>query len=83
MVVSDEVFRWTVFGNNPFVPMGKFSSIVPVVTLGSLSKGWNVPGWRTGWLALHDLDGVFRNTKVPSFLTLFILINTSFYVHIY
>ncbi|KAF8077096.1 hypothetical protein N665_1062s0016 [Sinapis alba] len=67
MVVSDEVFRWTVFGDNPFVPMGKFASIVPVVTLGSLSKGWNVPGWRTGWLALHDLDGVFRNTKKPTF----------------
>ncbi|KAG7541746.1 Tyrosine/nicotianamine aminotransferase [Arabidopsis thaliana x Arabidopsis arenosa] len=64
MVVSDEVFRWTLFGSNPFVPMGKFSSIVPVVTLGSISKGWKVPGWRTGWLALHDLDGVFRNTKV-------------------
>ncbi|KAL0791244.1 hypothetical protein Bca101_007490 [Brassica carinata] len=57
MVVSDEVFRWSVFGSNPFVPMGKFSSIVPVVTLGSISKGWSVPGWRTGWIALHDLDG--------------------------
>jgi len=68
MVVSDEVFRWTLFGSNPFVPMGKFSSIVPVVTLGSISKGWKVPGWRTGWLTLHDLDGVFRNTKVQFFL---------------
>ncbi|CAA0396265.1 unnamed protein product [Arabidopsis thaliana] len=64
MVVSDEVYRWTVFGSNPFVPMGKFSSIVPVITLGSISKGWIVPGWRTGWLALHDLNGVFRSTKV-------------------
>ncbi|CAH8384094.1 unnamed protein product [Eruca vesicaria subsp. sativa] len=64
MVVSDEVFRWTVFGSNPFVPMGKFSSIVPVITLGSISKGWVVPGWRTGWVALHDLNGVFKSTKV-------------------
>nr|ACC91267.1 aminotransferase [Capsella rubella] len=64
MVVSDEVYRWTVFGSNPFVPMGKFSSIVPVVTVGSISKGWIVPGWRTGWLALHDLNGVFKTTKV-------------------
>ncbi|CDY71428.1 BnaAnng37410D, partial [Brassica napus] len=64
MVVSDEVFRWSVFGCNPFVPMGKFSSIVPVVTLGSISKGWSVPGWRTGWIALHDLDGVFKSKNV-------------------
>ena len=68
MVVSDEVFRWTVFGSNPFVPMGKFSSIVPVMTLGSISKGWSVPGWRTGWVALHDLDGVFKCTKVGSIM---------------
>ncbi|XP_010455736.1 PREDICTED: cystine lyase CORI3 isoform X1 [Camelina sativa] len=64
LVASDEVFRWTVFGSNPFVPMAKFSSIVPVITLGSISKGWNVPGWQTGWLALNDLDGVFQSNKI-------------------
>ena len=77
MVVSDEVFRWTLFGSNPFVPMGKFSSIVPVVTLGSISKGWKVPGWRTGWLTLHDLDGVFRNTKVLQAAQDFLQINNN------
>ncbi|CAH8355974.1 unnamed protein product [Eruca vesicaria subsp. sativa] len=66
MVASDEVYRWTVFGKNPFVPMATFSNIVPVMTLGSISKGWCLPGWRTGWLALHDLDGVFESTKVVS-----------------
>ncbi|CAH8354959.1 unnamed protein product [Eruca vesicaria subsp. sativa] len=64
MVVSDKVFRWAVFGSNPFVPMAKFSSIVPVMTIGSISKGWTVPGWRTGWVVLHDLDGVFKCTKM-------------------
>ncbi|KAL0727193.1 hypothetical protein Bca4012_023286 [Brassica carinata] len=76
MVVSDEVFRWTVFGSNPFVPMAKFSSIVPVVTLGSISKGWTVPGWRTGWVALHDLDGVFRTTKIFDAAKQFLEINS-------
>nr|BAJ34129.1 unnamed protein product [Eutrema halophilum] len=76
MVVSDEVYRWTVFGSNPFVPMGKFSSIVPVVTLGSISKGWSVPGWRTGWLALHDLDGVFKSTKILQAAKEFLEINS-------
>ncbi|KAG2318553.1 hypothetical protein Bca4012_055237 [Brassica carinata] len=76
MVVSDEVYRWTVFGSNPFVPMGKFSSIVPVITHGSISKGWSVPGWRTGWLALHDLDGVFKSTKVLKAANEFLEINS-------
>lgn len=30
--------------------MGVFASIVPVVTVGSISKRWVVPGWRLGWL---------------------------------
>ncbi|CAH2078163.1 unnamed protein product [Thlaspi arvense] len=76
MVVSDEVYQWTVFGSNHFVPMGKFSSIVPVITLGSISKGWSVPGWRTGWLALHDLDGAFTSTKVLKAAKEFLEINS-------
>uniref|UniRef100_M4DWB9 Aminotransferase class I/classII large domain-containing protein n=1 Tax=Brassica campestris TaxID=3711 RepID=M4DWB9_BRACM len=76
MVVSDEVFRWSVFGSNPFVPMGKFSSIVPVVTLGSISKGWSVPGWRTGWIALHDLDGVFKSKNVLAAIKQFLDLNS-------
>uniref|UniRef100_A0A0D3BL43 Aminotransferase class I/classII large domain-containing protein n=1 Tax=Brassica oleracea var. oleracea TaxID=109376 RepID=A0A0D3BL43_BRAOL len=76
MVVSDEVFRWSVFGCNPFVPMGKFSSIVPVVTLGSISKGWSVPGWRTGWIALHDLDGVFKSKNVLAAIKQFLDLNS-------
>ncbi|XP_010526299.1 PREDICTED: cystine lyase CORI3-like [Tarenaya hassleriana] len=64
MVITDEVYRWTVFGERPFVPMGKFASIAPVVTLGSLSKGWGVPGWRMGWVALNDPEGALKSTKV-------------------
>ncbi|KAH7576975.1 hypothetical protein JRO89_XS01G0185300 [Xanthoceras sorbifolium] len=30
------------FGSNPFVPMGVFAPIVPVITLGSISKRWAV-----------------------------------------
>ncbi|KAK8507405.1 hypothetical protein V6N12_072667 [Hibiscus sabdariffa] len=45
-VVADEVYGHLVLGDNPFVPMGVFGPIVPVLTLGSLSKRWIVPGWR-------------------------------------
>lgn len=46
------------------MPMGVFGSIVPVLTLGSLSKRWIVPGWRFGWLVTTDPCGMFRNPKV-------------------
>ncbi|CAH2061155.1 unnamed protein product [Thlaspi arvense] len=64
MVISDEVYDHVVFGDMPFVPMGIFASIVPVITLGSISKGWVVPGWRIGWITMNDPNGIFRSTGV-------------------
>lgn len=48
--------------------MGVFGSIVPVLTLGSLSKRWIVPGWRLGWFVTSDPSGMFRKPKVLIFL---------------
>ncbi|KFK29369.1 hypothetical protein AALP_AA7G125100 [Arabis alpina] len=64
MVISDEVYCQTIFGDNPFVPMGKFSTIAPVITLGGISKGWVVPGWRIGWIALNDPQCILKSTGV-------------------
>lgn len=69
-MISDEVYDRTIFGDNPFVSMGKFASIVPVLTLAGISKGWVVPGWKIGWIALNDPEGVFETTKVCLLLLL-------------
>ncbi|KAL6141261.1 hypothetical protein ACLB2K_059551 [Fragaria x ananassa] len=63
-VISDEVYGGLAFGSNPFVPMGKFSSIVPVLTLGSISKTWIVPGWRLGWIVKSDPNGILEKTGI-------------------
>lgn len=44
--------------------MGFFASTVPVITLGSISKKWMVPGWRIGWLATCDPDGIVRKYQI-------------------
>lgn len=64
MVISDEVYDHCAFGSKPFVPMGVFGEIAPVVTLGGISKRWMVPGWRLGWIAATDPKGVLRKKKV-------------------
>ncbi|XP_071691331.1 nicotianamine aminotransferase 1-like [Rutidosis leptorrhynchoides] len=64
MIISDEVYAHQVFGEKPFVPMGVFGDIVPVVTIGSLSKRWIVPGWRFGWIAITDRNGLLQKTKI-------------------
>ena len=66
MVIADEVYAHLCFGPHPFVPMGVFASIVPVITLGSISKRWVVPGWRLGWLVVNDTNNILRKMGVLS-----------------
>jgi tyrosine aminotransferase len=35
------------------------SSPVPLITIGGLAKRWLVPGWRIGWIILHDPANLF------------------------
>ncbi|KAM7252209.1 hypothetical protein ACFE04_024092 [Oxalis oulophora] len=63
-VIADEVYEHITFGDKPFVPMGVFKSIVPVITLGSISKRWVVPGWRLGWIVTNDHNGILEETGI-------------------
>jgi tyrosine aminotransferase len=72
VVIADEVYDHLTFGNTPFIPMGVFGEMVPVITLGSISKRWLVPGWRLGWIATCDPKGALKEAKVNlSFISLF------------
>ncbi|KAH0656373.1 hypothetical protein KY285_031255 [Solanum tuberosum] len=64
LVISDVVYAHIAFGSKPFVPMGIFGSIAPVITLGSISKRWIVPGCRLGWLVTNDPNGIFKELVV-------------------
>ncbi|PHT35647.1 S-alkyl-thiohydroximate lyase SUR1 [Capsicum baccatum] len=68
LVIADEVYSHLCFGNNPFVSMGVYGSITPMLTLGSISKRWIVPGWRLGWIAMIDPSSVLKKSGIAECL---------------
>lgn len=64
LIIADEVYGHLAFGENPFISMGFFSSITPILTLGSLSKRWLIPGWRLGWFVINDPNSTFKSPKI-------------------
>ncbi|WMV57147.1 hypothetical protein MTR67_050532, partial [Solanum verrucosum] len=64
LIIADEVYGHLAFGENPFISMGLFSSITPILTLGSLSKRWLIPGWRLGWFVINDPNCIFKSPKI-------------------
>src|SRR5712692_2897284 len=60
VVLTDEVYADLAF-DGPVPPLGSLDPKAAVISFGSLSKGFLVPGWRTGWVAVgqtNRLDGV-------------------------
>ncbi|XP_059659811.1 nicotianamine aminotransferase 1-like [Cornus florida] len=64
LVIADEVYGHLAFGSCPFVQMGVFGATVPILTLGSISKRWIVPGWRLGWIVTNDPNDYLQNSGI-------------------
>ncbi|KAJ7519660.1 hypothetical protein O6H91_20G049300 [Diphasiastrum complanatum] len=68
-IIADEIYAHMVFGTRKFVPMATFSWKVPILVAGGISKRWLVPGWRLGWIILHDPRGILKRGRVVEALT--------------
>jgi len=62
-ILADEIYCGLVFEPHVFQPLAELSPRVPVVTVGGLAKQFVVPGWRVGWLMLHDPVGAFGELR--------------------
>ncbi|KAF9437945.1 hypothetical protein BGZ76_010488 [Entomortierella beljakovae] len=58
-VIADEIYCDLVFTGNEFFPLASLTNTVPVLSVGGLAKKYLVPGWRIGWLFIHDRNDVF------------------------
>ena len=50
-MIADEIYQDVAF-DGPVAPIGSLDTDAPVISLSGLSKGYLVPGWRTGWLVV-------------------------------
>ncbi|CAI5736715.1 unnamed protein product [Hyaloperonospora brassicae] len=66
-IITDEIYGDMVFGNNAFYPMASLTTTVPVVTVGGLAKQFLIPGWRVGWITVHDRNNVLADVRTAYF----------------
>uniref|UniRef100_A0A3Q1ALX0 Tyrosine aminotransferase n=1 Tax=Amphiprion ocellaris TaxID=80972 RepID=A0A3Q1ALX0_AMPOC len=58
-ILADEIYGDMVFPGCDCPSMASLSSDVPILSCGGLAKRWLVPGWRMGWILIHDRNDVF------------------------
>lgn len=53
-ILADEIYEHFVFSGHEFTAISSLSKDVPVLTCSGLTKRFLVPGWRMGWVVIHD-----------------------------
>ncbi|KAJ6652484.1 hypothetical protein lerEdw1_011454 [Lerista edwardsae] len=58
-ILADEIYAEMVFEDCKYESLAKLSTNVPILACGGLAKRWLVPGWRMGWILIHDRRDIF------------------------
>lgn len=62
-IIADEIYEHFVFPGQEFYAVSSLSKKVPVLSCGGLTKRFLVPGWRMGWIVIHDRDNLFQDVR--------------------
>lgn len=73
-IIADEVYGNMAFPGNECYYMAELTDTVPILSCNALSKRFMLPGWRFGWIAIHDPKDHIKS-KITSKLVLIILNN--------
>ncbi|PNF35002.1 Tyrosine aminotransferase [Cryptotermes secundus] len=63
-VIADEIYEHMVFPGQTFHPLASVSDDVPILACSGITKRFLVPGWRMGWITIHDRHGIFETAGV-------------------
>ncbi|XP_003741425.1 tyrosine aminotransferase [Galendromus occidentalis] len=62
-IIADEIYEHFVFSGQTYHPLASLTNEVPIVSCSGLTKRFLVPGWRTGWIIVHDINGALKPIK--------------------
>lgn len=63
VVIADEIYANMIFENQEFHFLAELSNNVPVLSIGGMAKRFLVPGWRVGWVLVHDKKNKLNQIK--------------------
>jgi len=69
-ILSDEIYGDMVFEGETYYSLDSLSEDVPILACGGIAKRYCVPGWRVGWVLVHDRHKIFGNTVHESLQSL-------------
>lgn len=62
-IIADEIYEHFVFPNVEYHSISSLSENVPVLSCGGLTKRFLVPGWRLGWITIHDRHDILKDIR--------------------
>lgn len=62
-IISDEVYEFFTFSDVEYHSLSSLSVNVPILTCGSLSKRFLMPGIRMGWIVINDRHNALEEAK--------------------
>lgn len=72
-IIADEIYDELVFEEGLFHPIASLTTQVPVLSCGGIGKRFLVPGWRLGWILVHDKKDRFGPTVIIEIAVLLLL----------
>jgi tyrosine aminotransferase len=62
-IIADEIYGNLCFEGFKMHAMAELSKTVPIITTSGMAKEFIVPGWRVGWLLIHDPVGALDELR--------------------
>ncbi|XP_015112413.1 tyrosine aminotransferase [Diachasma alloeum] len=57
-IIADEIYEHMVFPGRTYYSLASLSTEVPILSCSGLTKRFLVPGWRMGWIIIHDRQSI-------------------------